>query len=115
MSNPETDHTLCYNHLVKRLLFAVLVSAFIFACNEKPKNPVAEYGDTMINSYQKGKQAGVEGNLDAIKNAINAYHAANDKYPQNLEEIKPLLGGTEVDFSKYDYNPENGTVNLKIN
>jgi len=100
---------------MKKLCFAVVILAIIVACNEKPKNPVAEYGDIMINSYQKGKQAGVEGNLDAVKNAIQAYHAANDKYPQNLEEIKPLLGGTELDFSKYDYNPENGTVTLKIN
>ena len=111
----QSDHLLCYNCLVKRLFSAVFILTFIFACNEKPKNPVAEYGDVMINSYQKGKQAGVEGNLDAVKNAINAYHAANDKYPPQLDEIKPLLGGTEVDFSKYDYNPENGAVTLRAN
>jgi len=91
------------------------ILATILACDNKPKNPVAEYGDTMINSYQKGKQAGVSGNLDALKNAIQAYHASNDKYPQNLDEIKPLLGGSDMDLSKYDYNPENGTVTLKIN
>ena len=91
------------------------ILATIFACDNKPKNPVAKYGDTMINSYQKGKQAGVSGNLDAVKNAIQAYHAANDKYPQNLDEIKPLLGGSDMDLSKYDYNPENGNVTLKIN
>ena len=103
------------NLFMKRFFFSVVILAFIVACNEKPKNPVAEYGDVMINSYQKGKQAGIEGNLHAVKNAINAYHAANDKYPQQLDEIKPLLGGAELDFSKYDYNPENGTVTLKIN
>ncbi len=89
----------------------VILSA-VLACDEKPKNPVAEYGDTMINSYQKGKQAGEAGNLDAVRKAIQAYHASNDKYPQNLEEIKSLLG-SEIDFSKYDYNSENGSVNLK--
>jgi hypothetical protein len=100
---------------MKRLFLAVVFFASIFACDEKPKNPVTEYGDVMINSYQKGKQAGVDGNLDAVKNALQAYHAANDKYPQNIEEIEPLLGGTAMDFSKYDYNPENGSVTLKIN
>ena len=100
---------------MKRLFFAVVILAVILACDEKPKNPAAEYGNTMINSYQKGKQAGVEGNLDAVKNAVQAYNAANDKYPPNLDEIKPLLGGSEMDFSKYDYNPENGVVTLKIN
>jgi hypothetical protein len=99
---------------MKRLFFTVVILTFILGCDEKPKNPVAEYGDTMINSYQKGKQAGVDGNLDAVRKAVQAYHAANDKYPQNLDEIQPLIGSA-VDFSKYDYNPENGTVTLKVN
>ena len=99
---------------MRRLFFAVVILIVIAACDEKPKNPAAEYGDAMINSYQKGKQAGVEGNLDAVRKAVDAYHAANDKYPQNLEEIKPLFS-SEVDLSKYDYNPENGTVALKAN
>ena len=99
---------------MKRLFFAVAILAAILACDEKPKNPVAEYGNAMINSYQRGKQAGVSGNLDAVKNAVQAYHAANDKYPQNLDEIQPLIG-SPVDFSKYDYDPQSGTVTLKIN
>ena len=97
---------------MNRLFLILLVSLFIFSCEEKPKNPVAEYGDTMINSYQKGKQAGETGNLDAVRSAIRAYHASNDRYPQNLEEIKELLG-SELDLSKYEYNPQNGTVNIK--
>ena len=97
---------------MKRLFFILLISSFIFSCEEKPKNPVAEYGDTMMNSYQKGKQAGETGNLDAVRNAVRAYHAAYDRYPQNLEEIRSLLG-SEMDFSKYDYDPQNGAVNIK--
>jgi len=85
---------------------------FLFACQEKPKNPVVTYGDTMINSYEKGKQAGETGNLDAVKKGLEAYHAANDKYPENLDEIRPLVG-QNLDISKYDYNPQNGTVTLK--
>jgi len=99
---------------MKRLFFILLISSFIFSCNEKQKNPVAEYGDTMLNSYQKGKRAAETGNLDAVRSAIQAYHAAHDRYPQNLEEIKGLLG-SELDFSKYDYDPQNGTVKIKNN
>ncbi|OGW33068.1 MAG: hypothetical protein A2X59_02005 [Nitrospirae bacterium GWC2_42_7] len=87
--------------------------AVLSGCDQKPKNPVAEYGDTMIDAYQRGKQAGVDGNLYAIRQAVKAYHAANDKYPQNLNEIEPLLGGKEVDLSRYDYDPQTGHVNLK--
>ena len=99
---------------MKTLLLILIVSTFLFSCEEKPSNPVAEYGDTMINSYQKGKQAGETGNLDAVRNAVRAYHAANDRYPQNLDEIKELLG-SELDLSRYDYNPQNGTVTIKNN
>ncbi len=86
--------------------------SFLFACQEKPKNPVATYGDAMVTSYEKGKQAGVAGDLDAVKKALEAYHAANDRYPETLEEIKPLAG-QNLDMSKYDYNPQNGSVTLK--
>jgi len=94
---------------MKKLFFAAFILGAILACDEKPKNPVA---DTMIDSYQKGQQVGEVGDLDAVRKAIQAYHASNDKYPQNLEEIESLLG-SEVDFSKYDYNPDSGVVTLK--
>lgn len=99
---------------MRKLFFAVFILIAIVSCDKKPNNPVAEYGDIMINSYQKGKQAGVEQNLDAVRRAVDAYHATNDRYPQNLDEVQPLIGSA-VDFSKYDYNPQNGTVNLKAN
>ncbi|MBI5100272.1 MAG: hypothetical protein HZB33_00320 [Nitrospirae bacterium] len=97
---------------MKRIWIVILTAVLIAACEGKPKNPVAEYGDAMINSYQKGKQAGEIGNLAAVKDALRTYHAANDKYPQSLEDIKPLIG-SDIDFTKYDYNPEDGSLRLK--
>ena len=99
---------------MKKFILITVMLALAFACKEKPKNPVAEYGDVMMNSYEKGKQGGEIANLDAVKKAVQAYHATHDKYPQNLEEVKPLLN-SELDFSKYDYNPENGAVTIKGN
>lgn len=98
---------------MKTLLLILSIMAVLSGCDQKPKNPVAEYGDTMINAYEKGKQAGIDGNLDAVRQAVKAYHASNDKYPQNLDEVSPLIGGDEVDFSKYDYDPQSGKVTLK--
>lgn len=97
---------------MKQLLFVTVIVFFFIACDQKPKNPVAEYGNTMINAYKKGQQAGETANLDAIKKTIQAYHAANDKYPQSLDEIKDLIGA-KIDASKYDYNPQTGVVSLK--
>jgi len=99
---------------MKRWLFALVMLTFIPACEEKPKNSLAEYGDSMINAYQKGKQAGEDGNLDAVRKAIQTYHAAHDTYPLSMEEVKPLIN-SELDFSKYDYHPQSGTVSPKVN
>lgn len=100
-------------NFIKVILLALFTIAFFASCKEKPKNPVAEYGNTMMNSYHRGKEAGAAANLDAVKRAVQAYRAANDRYPQSLEEIRSLLGGSEIDLSKYDYNPGNGSVSLK--
>jgi hypothetical protein len=97
--------------LTKISILAITLS-FFSSCDEKPKNPVAEYGDALINSYQRGQNAGEKANLDAIMRAVQAYHAAYDKYPQSLDEVKGLIG-REIDLSHYDYKPDNGTVFLK--
>ncbi|MBI5640439.1 MAG: hypothetical protein HZA17_08440 [Nitrospirae bacterium] len=91
----------------------IIVSLFLlFSCEEKPKNPVSQYGDAMINSYKKGQDAGEAANLDAVRKAVRAYHASNDAYPKELGDVESLIGST-VDFSKYDYDPLTGAVNLK--
>lgn len=94
------------------LITTILVLVLFLACDQKPKNPVSEYGDALIGSYKRGQQAGETANLDAVRKSIEAYHAANDRYPQSLNEIKDLIG-SKVDLSKYDYNPDNGKVSLK--
>ena len=90
-------------------IFIVLLMA---ACDQKPKNPVAEYGDALIGSYKGAQNAGETANLDAVKKAVAAYHASNDKFPQSLDDIKDLINAP-IDLSKYDYNPENGSVTSK--
>ena len=83
------------------------ILSLIAACDEKPKNPVSEYGNTMIDSYKKGQKTGETANLDAVKKAVQAYHALNDKYPQSLDDVKGLIGA-EMDMSKYSYDPRQG-------
>ena len=96
----------------KVLLSIILTLFFLLSCDQKPKNPVAEYGDALIDSYKRGQKAGEMANLDAVNKAVKAYHASNDRYPQSLDEIKDLIG-SNIDLSKYEYNPENGLVSIK--
>ena len=91
----------------------VIFSVFFVACDEKPKNPIAVQGDRMIDAYHRSQNLRDEANLDAIKKAIQAHRAANDKFPQDLEEIKPLLSAPDLDLSKYTYNASDGSVSIK--
>ena len=99
---------------MKKILLIFTVLSFLASCDAKPKNPVSEYGDIMIDSYKKGQKAGETANLDAVKKAVQAYHALNDKYPQSLDDVKELIGA-EMDMSKYSYDPQTGTVNIRNN
>lgn len=85
---------------------------FLSACKEKPENPVSQYGDSLIKSYQGAQNAAERANLDAIKRAISAYRAANEGFPKSLQDIESLIGGP-IDLTKYDYDPATGTVTLK--
>lgn len=98
--------------LIQSFFILIFLFFLITACDQKPKNPVSEYGDTIIDSYKKGQQAGVMANLDAVKKAVEAYHASNDRYPPSLADVKDLIG-SNIDLAQYNYNPENGTVALK--
>ena len=121
------------NRYVLFLIIAVLF--FVFSCNKQPEstepeqqtpvsekepkdfvqeneNIVSQYGDSMITAYTKGKQAGITGNLNAVKKTIEAFHAANDRYPESLDEIKHMIG-SPMDLSIYDYDPSTGKVSLK--
>jgi|WetSurSiteA1Bulk_404760.scaffolds.fasta_scaffold123315_1 hypothetical protein len=95
------------------LICAVVSCTFLtIACDEKPKNPASEYGDALIGAYKSSQLAGEAANLDTVKKAVQAYRAANDKYPAVLEDVGDLISGS-VDLSKYNYNPETGEVSLK--
>ncbi len=91
----------------------VTFSVCFSACDEKPKNPVAVHGDRMIDAYHRSQNVRDDANLDAIKKAIQAHRAVTDKFPQDLEEIKPLLSSPDLDLSKYTYNSGDGSVAVK--
>lgn len=99
---------------MKLLFLSALVLFILVSCGEEPKNPVAEYGNSLTDAYKKGQKAGEISNLDAVRKAVQAYYALNGRYPQSLDEIKGSIG-SEMDMSKYSYDPQTGTVNLKGN
>lgn len=99
---------------MKYLLIISLIIVILFSittCKEKPRTPLDDYGDALIDSYKRGQDAKEIANLDAVKKAVMVYYASKGKYPQSLEEIKDLLN-SDIDLSRYSYNSENGKVTL---
>ncbi len=99
---------------VKSLLLATCFALCVLtACDQKPKNPVSEYGDALSGAYKNSKGVAEQANLDAVQKSVDAYRAANEKYPENLNDVEPLLGGSGIDLTKYVYDPQTGKVGLK--
>jgi hypothetical protein len=95
--------------LKKYILVIFLMSSVILpACDNKQANPVDTYVGAVNNA---GNVAGAA-NLVTIRQSVEAYHAANGKYPASLGDIEGMMG-SQIDVAKFDYNPETGAVTLK--
>ncbi len=88
---------------------AVLSTVLTLGCDSDRKDPVA---DTMIKSYHRAQDAASQANLDAVRNAVQAYQAANGKYPEALEDVRPLMGG-DIDLSQFEYDRNTGRVTAR--
>ncbi len=65
-----------------------------------------------MGAYKDSQSAADQANLDALKTAVSNYRAANERYPNSLQDVGNLLN-TQIDLTKYDYDPATGTVALK--
>ncbi len=90
----------------------LLLLPLLTACKDKPRNPVKEYGNTLINSYEKAQDAADTANFELIKRAIQQFHAANGEYPASLEALQKFIG-IDINADKYEYDPRTGTITLK--
>lgn len=94
---------------LKLLLTLCIMGLLVSACNRKKSD---DYSGTMLNMPKRAEDAAAQANLDALKSCVQAYRAANGRYPKDLDDAAALLG-SPVDLGKYDYDPASGTVGLK--
>jgi len=88
---------------------------FLFCCIltfTSCKNPVEEYGDTVIKTYKGTQQFGKEVNLKQLQESTKTFHVAHGRYPKDLKEIRDFTG-LKLDDDKYDYDPSTGIIKLK--
>ena len=75
-------------------------------------NPIEAYGNGLIGAQTRAKNTAVATNLDTVQKTVQAYRAANDRYPDSLNDIAGMINRA-VDLTIYDYDPSTGTVRLK--
>jgi len=106
----------------KGLLLVLLAGILIltignFGCSKddapdaKNGDPIAEYGNRLLDSYEHAGDVAAEASLESLRSTVRNYKIMNNRYPASLEEIAESMGN--IDISPYDYDPETGTVTLK--
>jgi len=92
------------------VIFFLLV--LMIGCEDKPRTAFDDYGDALIDTYQRGQHTGDIANLDALKKAIDMYRIENGNYPSSLDDIQNFIR-MDIDLSKYEYDSSTGVVALR--
>ncbi len=92
------------------LIFSLISLFVIVSCNDN--NPAQQYGTTMTQSYKSAQKLDAKVNIQQVQKSIQEYHAANGRYPSDLNELSATSGLT-LKNDNYVYNPENGTLTEK--
>ena len=94
----------------KLLIFCILIIS-IAAC-EKDKTSPQQYGNTMVQSLKAAKSVESKVNVEEVRKSIQAFNAANGRYPADLNELSTFNGIT-LKSDNYDYDPTTGNLSEK--
>ncbi len=78
------------------------------ACSEE-KNPVQQYGNTMIRSLNSAEKAAQKAHLAELRKAVQDFQSAQGRYPADLDELK-LHSGLSVPTDGFRYDPVTGVI-----
>ena len=95
--------------MYRKLLF--LIIAFALSCCDS-RNPVEQYGDSVVKGYRNAERAGGKASVQNLQESIQAFHAANERYPADLRELG-AFAGTTLDEKTYQYDPVRGVITAK--
>ena len=76
------------------------------ACKD---NPVQDYGNKVLEAYDRSGKAAGGASLANLQRALDAYRAANGNYPPSLQELEAFTG-ERIDPAMFSYNPETGRI-----
>ena len=94
--------------ILRSALFLLGSCVLLASCSDE-KHPVQRYGTTMTQSYKSARTLDSKGNVQQVRKSIQEFHAANGRYPANLDELAAFNRLT-LKHDDYDYDPTNGNL-----
>jgi hypothetical protein len=90
----------------------MFVALFALSSCSDDKNPVQQYGNTMVQSYKSAQKLDAKVNIEQVRKSIQEFHAANGRFPADLNEVSSF-NGISLKSDNYDYNPSSGILTEK--
>jgi hypothetical protein len=91
------------------LLIGILIA--LPSCTDE-QNSAQQYGDTMVQTHKNAKTFGNRVNVQQVQKSIQEFHAANNRYPADLNELSAFNGIT-LRSDNYDYDSATGVLTEK--
>lgn len=98
--------------LITGAFVALFVSLCVLVSCSDDKNPVQQYGNTMVQSLKSAKSVENKVNIEEVRKSIQEFYAANGRYPSDLGEVTAFNGIT-LKSDGYIYDPATGTLTKK--
>ncbi len=89
----------------------LVLSVALFSCKDE-KNPVQQYGDTLVHGYKSAQKVEKDANLQQVQRNVYEFQAAQGRYPADLREVEEFTK-SPIDAGKYNYDPSTGSVTAK--
>jgi hypothetical protein len=96
------------------IVFFLLLLLPVFLTISCKQDPIKEYGNEVIDAYDRAGGTVDIANLRGLQNAVQMYRTQNGRYPDSLEDVAGFMN-SQVNLNKYQYNPDTGKVQLKYN
>jgi hypothetical protein len=93
------------------LLGTLILAGALFSCKDE-KNPVQQYGDTLVHSYKSAQKVAKDADLQQVQRQVYEFQAAQGRYPADLRELGEFTK-SPIDENKYQYDPATGSVTAK--
>ena len=99
------------DHAITDAIRFVFLSLPLLSCKDE-KNPVRQYGDTLVHGYQSAQKVQKDANLQQVQRSVSEFQATNGRYPADLSELAEFTK-SPIDANKYNYDPATGTITVK--